>query len=885
MLSQLSLPRVALAALAVGAGAGATAAPAAAENAIAVSSFAPQRVVQFDTASPSTLTSNVPVSGLRRKELIQAVDYRPASGQVLATTSQNRLVELDPVSGAVTAVDADDVPELAGATDAVGFDVNPTVDRLRYVNGQQKNLRIASGSTPQATVTTDSALQFATGDRFAGQDPQIGAEAYTTNVAGATSTELFGIDTARNVLVRQSPPNDGTLSTIGAIGVNTTSEAGFDISGATGTAFATLTPSSPRVSNLYLVNLTTGAATPVGAIGAGARYRSFAIVPARDANEIDVEVLFNNDPESRLRRFADTGTGANYGGAARHVALFKALANQASGSDALFRLNGGDNVLAGVDFQASLEKSPRAPFYDSVALGRIDFDALAIGNHEFDFGPDVFAEFIDGFADSTRFVSSNLDVSAEPNLQALAAAGQIVRRTVVSKDGRDYGVVGAILTDLPSISSPGDAVVSAVQPAVQAEIDALKGQGIERIFLVTQLNSIRNDRDLARELTGVDVIISGGGQETQADQGAAATNVGPVAGQLVPGDSRTAVIPGTASDVLDFPLTTRNQDGEPVKIVTTNGLYKYVGRLSVRFDPQGRITGHDEARSRPFRVSGNASDPDVIAEDAFTRDNVRVPLDAFVSTLSATVLGQQGVDLEGRRASLRTREVNEGNLVADALLFEGRRQAAAAGNPLPTISLQNSGGLRNDNLIPAGQFSRATAFSIAPFPNFLATVTMTPRQLKDALELGVGRHPAVDGRFPQVAGLRFTFDSTGVGANPSGSPSVPISAGTRIREVWLEDGFVGPSAGDVKIVDAGTVLSGGPVPASIVMVTNDFTARGGDDYPLGSLPRRFYSATYEQALEAFVTTPVVDGGLARAGDDITAAEYPLAGQGRITRIP
>jgi 5'-nucleotidase / UDP-sugar diphosphatase len=79
-------------------------------------------------------------------------------------------------------------------------------------------------------------------------------------------------------------------------------------------------------------------------------------------------------------------------------------------------LSSGDNFLAGAEFTASLEKG--VPFYDSIAMSLIGYDAIAIGNHEFDFGPDVLADFIRGFSPAVPFLSANIDVSAEPALLA-----------------------------------------------------------------------------------------------------------------------------------------------------------------------------------------------------------------------------------------------------------------------------------------------------------------------------------------------------------------------------------------------------------------------------------------------------------------------------------
>lgn len=831
--------------------------PASAEDAVAVTSFGPQRVVSFDTATPGTFTNSQAVAGLQRRELVLSIDFRPRTRQIVATTSKQRLLALDPQTGQSTVLDPS-MPEL-GFGDAWAGDFNPAVDRLRHVTGlDDRNIRIDVDGN---AATTDTPVTYKPGDRNAGRNPEVSAEAYTNNVDGATETLLYGIDTDLNTLVVQDPPNDGALSTIGPIGVNTLGEAGFDISGETGTAFAILTPSSPRRSNLYRVNLETGAATLVGPVGPFGRYRGLTIVPPDAGPAREVDVLFNNDPESKILPIG-SGPAAGYAGASQHFTLFGSLAAEVSRpispatlQRSVLRLNAGDNTIPSLEFRASLEKSPRVPFYDTTVLDRLNFDALAIGNHEFDSGPRIFRQFVSGFSEGATFVAANLDASQEPETDQFVGE-EIVPSVTVEKDGDRFGIIGSSPDDLENISSPGAVTTSDPLVPVQEEIDDLEEQGVDKIFLVTQNQSINNDIQLARRLDGIDVIVSGGGQETQADADT----------PLVPGDTRSAGF--------DFPLTTSDVAGSPVKIATTNGLYKYVGRVSVRFSPSGRVIGHVEADSKPYRVS-----PD-IAEDSFLEEEVLNPIRESVAALTAQVIASTEITLNRDSGSyvappgavptgfearpggtfnngIRTSERPFGDLVADAQLFGARRAATAAGDPLPTLSLQNAGGIRSN--IPAGNINRRQTFDALPFNNAVAVVDVTPAQLKAALENGVSRVRLADGRFPQISGFRFTYD-------------VNRPQGDRVRLVELDDG--------TDLVVDGAVVGGAP---SQRLALNDFVARGSDGYSVfASLPNTRYSVTYLEALEQFLQTPVADGGLAREGDDVTAAEYP--GTGRSTRL-
>lgn len=274
MTSILTRPAV-LAIAAVAVAAGFAPASASAETAVAVTSFAEQRVVTFDTATPGSLDSSATIKGLRRRELVVGLDLRPATGDLYAQTSAGRLGILDPATGVLSPT-AEPLPFGGGL---FGVDFNPSVDRLRSVNTNDGNFRT---DVDTDTTTADTPLSYAAGDPNAGRDPRVSAAAYTNNVAGAQSTVLYDIDSGLDVLAKQDPdPNGGRLTTVGRLGLNTVDETGFDISGETGTAFAILTPSSPRRSNLYRVNLETGAATPVGPVGPFGRYSGLTIVPPR----------------------------------------------------------------------------------------------------------------------------------------------------------------------------------------------------------------------------------------------------------------------------------------------------------------------------------------------------------------------------------------------------------------------------------------------------------------------------------------------------------------------------------------------------------------------------------------------------------------------------
>jgi hypothetical protein len=195
------------------------------------------------------LTTQQPISkgitGTQTGERIVGIDMRPVNGQLYGLGSTGRLYTFNLSSGAAVVVGA--IPLTLMGTD-FGFDFNPTVDRIRIVSNTGQNLRV----NPNDGTLSAADLPLNPGS------PAVTAAAYTNNFAGATTTVLFDIDTNSDRLLRQDPPNNGTLVDVGPIGVNATSANGFDIGGTSGTAYAILTVGTS--AGIYTINLQTGAA-------------------------------------------------------------------------------------------------------------------------------------------------------------------------------------------------------------------------------------------------------------------------------------------------------------------------------------------------------------------------------------------------------------------------------------------------------------------------------------------------------------------------------------------------------------------------------------------------------------------------------------------------
>ena len=216
-------------------------------NPIAYATDSDNKLYRFDPTNPSPLA--VDIMGLADGEKIVGLDFRPANGQLLAISNMSQLYSVNPSSGAVTAIGDPLMPAAMGTY--IGFDFNPTVDRIRLVTDKGQNLRLHPDLG--TVVAVDGSLSPGS--------PMASGAAYTKNFAGTTSTALFVVDAQNDMLYQVSPPNDGVLVEIGALGIDITDDNGFDVGGTSDMAYGVFTVSGS--AGVYSVNLMTGAAAKV----------------------------------------------------------------------------------------------------------------------------------------------------------------------------------------------------------------------------------------------------------------------------------------------------------------------------------------------------------------------------------------------------------------------------------------------------------------------------------------------------------------------------------------------------------------------------------------------------------------------------------------------
>jgi len=546
----------------------------------------------------------------------------------------------------------------------------------------------------------------------------------------------------------------------------------------------------------------------------------------------DLTILHNNDGESAL--LSEEG----YAGVSHFKSAIDSLKQHAmKNTDAVVMLSSGDNFLAGKEFSASLNDGV---YYDAIGLDSIGYDAICLGNHDFDFGPTVLAEFIEAIKENQApYLSSNIDFSAEAELQALVNNGRIAKRTVFTKGGKKIGVIGATTEKLKAISSPGNITLSNVKTAIMAEVDAIKDT-VDIIIVISHLQSIEEDKTLAAQLSHVDVMIAGGGDEVLAS---------PLA-ELHPDDKRDGDYPTIVSDV----------NGKNVPIVTTSGNYKYIGKLVVSFNENGELITVNNFESDPVLVKTSAypANPGLEA-------NVVTPVNNYVDGLANNVVALSEVDLNGLKSAVRTKETNAGNMIADALLWQGKLLATSYGAPVPHIGMQNGGGIRNNVTIAVDEnITSLTTFDMLPFGSYVSILEITHEKLKAVLENAVSRVKYVDGRFAQVAGIRAYIDTTKAAREQDDDTGIATVEGSRITKVVL---LAANGSDSLTIVENGTVSA--PT-QKVAVATNNFLATGGDGYPWMGTPFTSVGVSDQKALKNYLADK---SGL---NGTVSAQMYPVA---------
>jgi len=484
-----------------------------------------------------------------------------------------------------------------------------------------------------------------------------------------------------------------------------------------------------------------------------------AIRPARAEAASRISLIHLNDFHSKHEGVSDGGAPCAggrpcAGGAARLAgAIREARAAALAEGRAPFLLDAGDQ------FMGSLFYTFHRGLAEAAVQRAVGTMAMSLGNHEFDNGPETLARY--AAAVPFPLLSANLDTGAEPRLR-----DRITASAVLDSAGARIGVIGLTTPETATSSSPGPTLrFTDPMEAAERAAHGLRRSGIGTVVVLSHLG-LPTDRRMAAEVEGIDAIVGG--------------------------HSHLLLANGLPGAVGPAPEVVAGR-GRDVRIVTVACHGRYLGRLDLDLLPDGRPAGH-AALVRPIDA-GVAEDPAVAA---IVAEYAR-PLDALRRRPVGTAAGPFGNE------ACRTGECALGDLVADAAL---------ARIPSAEIALINGGGFRAG--LPEGVLTYGDVLAVMPFGNTLATVTLRGGAILAALENGLSRLPLPAGRFPQVAGLRVTFD-----------PAAP--PGQRVREAATADGPLDPGR-------------------AYRVVTINFLRAGGDGY----------GVLRDAALEAYDDGPLVE---------------------------
>jgi len=471
--------------------------------------------------------------------------------------------------------------------------------------------------------------------------------------------------------------------------------------------------------------------------------------------EYSLEILHINDLHSRIESInkydstcsaEDETEGKCFGGVARLVTAAAAAREKAGDGNIIF-LNAGDN------FQGSLFYTTYKGEVEAEFLNKMGTDVATVGNHEFDDGEDGLA----GFLAKVEFPVISANVVAD---NASALAEKIPAYVILEKGGEKIGIVGAVANDTNELSSPGEHVMIAEDvEKITAAVKELTDQGVNKVIALTHVGYPRDLAAIAK-IPGVDVVVGGHTNTflSNTDDGAA----GP------------------------YPTWVDNPDGYKVPVVQAYAYSKYLGDLNVTFDDNGVVT---EATGEPIVMDASVT-PDQASLDRIAE------LGAPIEELKAKVIGETADAIEGNRDVCRAMECSMGNLVADAMLARSKDQGIQ-------IAITNGGGLRAS--IDAGEVTMGEVLTVLPFQNTLATFQLKGADVVAALENGVSQIEEGAGRFPQVAGLKYTFDTA-------------KEPGSRVSDVMVAD-----ASGSFAPIDP---------EATYGVASNNFMRAGGDGYKI-----------------------------------------------------
>lgn len=454
-----------------------------------------------------------------------------------------------------------------------------------------------------------------------------------------------------------------------------------------------------------------------------------AASPAADPPKpFELVVIHTNDMHSRYEQTnryssrcnkAEAAAGNCFGGFARVASRIKRARQEALQGRAppAIALNAGDT------FQGSIYYNLFKWHMATTFINMLDFDALSLGNHEFDDGLDGLLPFVQQVR--SPILAANLDLSDAPEMRP-----HVKPSVVLDVNGTRVGIIGYLTPETATLGKPSRARFVDEIPALTAEAERLHRDGVG-IIIALGHSGYPMDKLIAAQVPHVDLVVGG---HTHSF--------------LYTGDT-----PDVDSPVGPYPTWVRQASGREVPVVQASCYTKYVGELRIRFDEAGEIETRTDVQGAPVLVDKSTpQDPDVERELAVWRQR-----------LNGAVLEPLARSLVFLNGTCRARECNLGNLVSDALVYYRAVRYQGPGWTDAPIGIQNGGNIRA-SIDSSGNVTMMDVMEACPFENYLEVVYLRGDALLQMLEHSVSEYDLSGefekGGFLQLSGLRVTYDVT-----------------------------------------------------------------------------------------------------------------------------
>ncbi|XP_074847051.1 5'-nucleotidase isoform X2 [Carettochelys insculpta] len=444
-------------------------------------------------------------------------------------------------------------------------------------------------------------------------------------------------------------------------------------------------------------------------------------------NDVHARVEQTSRDSGKCRSSADGRAPDCYGGVARRHAAVREI--RATHPHVLL-LDAGDQYQGTVWF--SYFKGREVARF----MNLLGYDAMALGNHEFDNGLDGL---LDPLLKNVNFSILSANIRAHKSVES-RIAGYIQPYKILHVGSEKIGIVGYTTAETSYLSNPGKDIyfVDEVE-ALQPQVDKLTTLGVNKIIALGH-SGFLVDRKIAEKVRGVDVVIGGH------------TNTFLYTGPQ----------PSSEQPAGDYPFLVKSDDGKQVPVVQAYAFGKYLGYLNVTFDDQGNV----------IRTSGNP----ILLNSSIPEDtDLKKEVDKWrlqLNNFSVSEIGKTLVYLNGTNQACRFQECNLGNLICDAMIYNNLRYRDENSWNHVSMCILNGGGIRSpiDERNNNGTITMEDLLAVLPFGSTADLIELKGSTLKEAFEHSVHRHGLGTGELLQVGGIHVVYDLS----RPPGSRVVSI---------------------------------------------------------------------------------------------------------------